>query len=65
MNLSCRLTPCRYQDIPNEMSPQEVEEQLSLRTLRQCKWKMQATCAATGEGLFDGLEWISSQVEMT
>ena len=27
-----------------------------------CPWKVQGSCAKTGEGLLDGLEWIHEKV---
>jgi ADP-ribosylation factor protein 1 len=46
------------QDLPNAMSPAEVTEKLGLHDLRQRNWYIQATVATTGDGLFDGLDYL-------
>jgi ADP-ribosylation factor protein 1 len=42
------------QDLPNAMSVAEVTDKLGLHSLRNRKWYIQATCATSGEGLFEG-----------
>ena len=44
------------QDLPNAMSAPEVTEMLGLHNLRMRKWFIQAACATTGDGLYEGLE---------
>jgi len=44
------------------MNAAEVAEQLGLHSLRQRNWKIQATCAPSGEGLYEGLDWLSTQL---
>lgn len=44
------------------MSVAEVTERLGLHTLRGRDWYIQGTCAMTGDGLYDGLEWMSKTV---
>merc|ERR1711968_320798 len=46
------------QDLPNAMSAPEVTEMLGLHNLRMRKWFIQAACATTGDGLYEGLEWL-------
>ncbi len=41
------------------MSVDEVTEKLELSTLDERDWHVQGTCAMTGDGLFEGLEWLS------
>jgi len=48
------------QDLPNAMSAAEVTERLGLHNLRNRQWYIQATCATSGDGLFEGLDWLSS-----
>ncbi|PJF19258.1 hypothetical protein PSACC_00933 [Paramicrosporidium saccamoebae] len=43
------------QDLPNAMSVAEVIEKMSLSSLTTRKWHVEATCATTGEGLYEGL----------
>ena len=44
------------------MSVPEITEKLGLHTLRGREWKIQGTCALTGDGLYDGLDWLASTV---
>ena len=50
------------QDLPNAMSVAEVTDKLGLHSLRNRKWYIQATCATSGEGLFEGLDWLSANI---
>ena len=51
------------QDLPNAMAAAEVTERLRLHTLRGCNWHIQACCATSGEGLYEGLEWVARTVK--
>ena len=51
------------QDLPNAMSPAEVTEKLNLYSLRNRPWYIQSTCATTGDGLYEGLEWLSNSLK--
>lgn len=53
------------QDLPNAMSVAEVTDKLGLHSLRNRKWYIQATCATSGEGLFEGLDWLSANIVAT
>eukprot|EP01017_Pseudomicrothorax_dubius_P013595 TRINITY_DN1605_c0_g1_i3.p1 TRINITY_DN1605_c0_g1~~TRINITY_DN1605_c0_g1_i3.p1 ORF type:complete len:181 (-),score=59.32 TRINITY_DN1605_c0_g1_i3:9-551(-) len=44
------------------MSVAEVTEKLGLHTLRGREWYIQGTCALSGDGLYDGLDWLSKTV---
>merc|ERR1712007_168578 len=48
------------QDLPNAMSVNEVTEKLGLNQVRNRQWYIQATCATTGDGLYEGLDWLSN-----
>jgi ADP-ribosylation factor protein 1 len=48
------------QDLPNAMKVQEVSEKLGLSTLRNRQWYIQGTCATSGDGLYEGLDWLSN-----
>jgi len=47
------------QDLPNSMTAAEVTEKLGLHTLRNRQWFIQSACATTGDGLYEGLDWLS------
>jgi len=48
------------QDLPNAMSVAEVTDKLGLHSLRSRKWYIQSTCATSGDGLYEGLDWLSN-----
>jgi len=50
------------QDLPNAMNAAEITDKLGLHSLRQRKWYIQATCATSGDGLFEGLEWLAANL---
>eukprot|EP00929_Paragymnodinium_shiwhaense_P123744 TRINITY_DN979_c0_g1_i2.p1 TRINITY_DN979_c0_g1~~TRINITY_DN979_c0_g1_i2.p1 ORF type:complete len:187 (+),score=41.98 TRINITY_DN979_c0_g1_i2:234-794(+) len=47
------------QDLPQAMSAAEIVEKLGLTQLKSHPWFIQATRATTGDGLFEGLDWLS------
>jgi len=47
------------QDLPNAMTAAEVTEKLGLHNLRSRQWFIQSACATTGDGLYEGLDWLS------
>ena len=46
------------QDLPNAMNAAEITDKLGLHGLRQRTWYIQAACATSGDGLYEGLEWV-------
>lgn len=42
------------QDLPNAMNASEITDNLGLQALRQRQWYIQATCATSGDGLYEG-----------
>jgi len=48
------------QDLPNAMSVAELTDKLGLQSLRNRKWYIQSTCATSGDGLYEGLDWLSN-----
>jgi len=48
------------QDLPNAMKVQEVTERLGLNKLRDRQWYIQGCSAPTGDGLYEGLDWLSN-----
>ena len=55
---SLLLVFANKQDLPNAMNAAEISERLGLQMLRQRDWYIQATCATTGEGLYEGLKLL-------
>ena len=52
------------QDLPNAMSNAEAAKQLQLQklTAQGRKWFAQPAIERTGDGLFEGLKWLSSEL---
>lgn len=57
------LVLANKQDLPNAMNAAEITDKLSLHTLRTRKWFIQATCATTGDGLHEGLDWLAQELK--
>jgi len=51
------------QDLPNARNAAEITDKLGLHSLRQRHWYIQATCATSGDGLYEGLEWLSTNLK--
>lgn len=45
------------------MTPKEVSDALGLDNIAARHiWKVEPSCAVTGEGIFEGLSWLSTNV---
>merc|ERR1712242_238979 len=51
------------QDLPNAMTAAAVTEKLGLHNLRHRQWYIQSACATTGDGLYEGLDWLSRTLQ--
>jgi len=51
------------QDLPNAMNAAEITDKLGLHTLRSRLWYIQSTCATSGDGLYEGLDWLSNSLK--
>merc|ERR1711937_35517 len=56
------LVYANKQDLPGAMSCPEITDKLGLHTIRGRTWFIQATCALRGDGLVEGLDWLSKHV---
>merc|ERR1711879_92972 len=52
------LVLANKQDLPNAMSGTEVSEKLGLHDLRNRQWFLQTACATSGDGIYEGLDWL-------
>lgn len=50
------------QDLPNAMTAATLTDKLGLQSLRNRQWYIQSTCALTGEGLYEGMDWLSNTI---
>ncbi|KAG7390595.1 Auxin response factor 2A [Phytophthora pseudosyringae] len=60
---SVLLVFANKQDLPNAMSAAEMTDKLGLHGLRHRQWFIQACCATTGDGLYEGLDWLSATLQ--
>ena len=60
---SILLVFANKQDLPNAMSASEMTERLGLHALKHRQWYIQACCATTGDGLYEGLDWLSATLQ--
>ncbi|KAH0788978.1 ADP-ribosylation factor [Histomonas meleagridis] len=52
------------QDLPNSHPPSEIGELLQLNAIQGLIWKVQGASAKTGDGVFEGLDWLIEQVKI-
>lgn len=53
------------QDLPHAMNANEITENLNLNKLGNRKWYIQAACATNADGLYEGLDWLSTSLKNT
>lgn len=46
------------------MRADEIKTKLNSPSLTDRRWFLQATCAVTGQGLQDGMQWLASQFKI-
>ncbi|KAI0222560.1 Arf GTPase arf1 [Massospora cicadina] len=51
------------QDLPKAMNAADLTDKLGLHSLRNRQWYIQSTCATSGDGLYEGLEWLSTNLK--
>jgi len=59
MREAALLVLANKQDLPNAMPAGEVSQKLGLDELRSRRWFIQSACATSGDGIYEGLEWLS------
>jgi small GTP-binding protein len=57
------LVYANKQDLPRALTIQEITERLDLPLLRGRPWYIQSCCAVSGDGLYEGLDWLSDEME--
>merc|ERR1712110_747457 len=50
------------QDLLGALTCPEITDKLGLHTIRGRTWFIQSTCAVRGDGLYEGLDWLSKHV---
>ena len=54
------LVLANKQDLPNAASASELIDKLSLHSLRHREWYIQSCSATLGQGIYEGLDWLST-----
>jgi len=57
------LVLANKQDMPGAMTTTEVRDKLLLNDIRGRRWFVQSTCATTGDGIHEGLDWLSEALQ--
>ncbi|CAJ0955516.1 unnamed protein product, partial [Mesorhabditis belari] len=50
------------QDLPMALPPGEMIDLLELSNQRKQKWFVQSCCAHTGDGIYEGLDWLEKNL---
>ena len=50
------------QDAPNACKVSDIANKLQLNDIKNRQWFVQGTCAINGEGLLEGLDWLSTEM---
>jgi len=56
------LVMANKQDAKDAMNPAEIAEKLSLTEIKDHEWHIQACSALSGDGLQDGLDWLTDKI---
>ena len=51
------------QDLPGALPASEIEERMCLNTVTGRKWKCQGCSIKSGEGLSEGISWLTSNLK--
>jgi len=57
------LVLANKQDLPKSVSVSELTERLGLHRIRDRPWNVQAICGITGDGIYEGMEWLAKEFE--
>merc|ERR1739844_632122 len=47
------------EELRDAMTATELTDKLGLHNLRHRQWYIQSACATSGDGLYEGLDWLS------
>jgi small GTP-binding protein len=59
---SILLVCVNKQDLPCAIKPNELGHRLQLHSITNRPWHVQGTCATTGDGLYEGLDWLGEEI---
>lgn len=56
------LVYANKQDLPYTMTTMEITDKLKLMNCKDKEWYVQPCCAITGDGLYEGIDWLSKVI---
>jgi small GTP-binding protein len=56
------LVYANKQDLPNAVKTSELTSRLRLNGMSNRAWLVQGTCATSGDGLYEGLDWLGASI---
>jgi small GTP-binding protein len=59
------LVYANKQDLPGAMTVSELTKALDLDKIRSRHWFVQGACATTGDGIYEGLDWLAGIISKT
>jgi len=63
MRNACLLVYANKADLKHALTADQVREELQLEQLNARAWHLQPSCATTGDGLWEGLKWLTSNIK--
>eukprot|EP00668_Euglena_longa_P001832 GGOE01002152.1.p1 GENE.GGOE01002152.1~~GGOE01002152.1.p1 ORF type:complete len:180 (+),score=26.63 GGOE01002152.1:50-589(+) len=60
---ACILIFANKQDLKAALNTTALAQRLNLHNIRNHPWHLQPCCGITGEGLYDGLDWIVDRLK--
>lgn len=57
------LVYANKQDLPKALSVADIADGLELTSIYNRKWHVQACCAVSGDGIYEGFDWLSSALK--
>lgn len=51
------------QDLPSSLSCSELTDKLGMPNIRSHRWYVQSCCATSGDGMYEGLDWLSAALD--
>jgi GTPase SAR1 family protein len=50
-------------DLPGALDDKQCADELGLHDIRNRFWKVQQTCATSGDGVYEGMLWIADEIK--
>jgi ADP-ribosylation factor protein 1 len=57
------LVLANKQDMPHALAVNKITERMGLNKLRHRQWYVQGCCATSGDGLYEGIDWLGNAIK--